>query len=441
MDFKLTDEQKNVIKTFMKFLVNPNERYMIINGCAGTGKTTIIKKMLESISKQYKVLKTVMCEDPNKQDFQIILTATTNKAVAVLRELSKNPTVNTIHSTLGLKLVPNYRTGKENLQKTNRFTYLKNTVVIMDEASMLDGDTFKFLEESLQKTSKAVLIGDVFQLAPIQQKVSNMQLLMHKVPTATMSTVMRHGGSILEAATAFREVVQTQEFQDILLSDKVLLVDGPTFKDEVEKAFKDALFSTNTAKVLAWSNHRVMEYNAHLRKIKGLGINFQEGELVITNNPIIAGGQAIPVDSEVAITWLSNNTDIFGIPGRRAEINGGPTLFLPDNPMDAKKLMQTIAKKANSKAMKDNPGERKALWEQYFDIKNTWLDLRSPYASTVHKSQGSSYDQVFIDLYDIGRCNIPSDVARMLYVAISRARKRVVMFGDLPAKYRSPIAA
>jgi len=349
----------------------------------------MIKKMLSSISKQYKVLKTVMCEDPNKQDFQIVLTATTNKAVAVLRELSKNPTVNTIHSTLGLKLVPNYRTGKESLQKTNRFTYLKDTVVIMDEASMLDVDTFRFLEESLQKTSKAVLIGDVFQLAPVQQKVSNMQLLMHKVPTAIMSQVMRHDGPILEAASAFREVVQTQVFQDILLSDKVLLVDGPTFKEEMEKAFINPLFSINSAKVLAWSNIRVQEYNMHLRKIKGLGNSFQEGELAITNNPIIAGGTVTPVDSEVAITWLGDEILIEEVLGRNAEINGEQVLFLPNNPMDTKARMQAIAKEANSKAMQDNPHERKELWTRYFNIKNTWLDLRSPYASTVHKSQGS----------------------------------------------------
>ena len=441
MDFELTDEQKNVIKTFMRFLVNPNERYMIIQGAAGTGKTTMIKAMLKSIQKQYKVLKTLLCEDPKKQDFQILLTATTNKAVAVLRELSRDPTVKTIHSTLGLTLNQNSYTGQEYLRKNQNFGPLQNTVLIMDEASMLDGDTFKFLEEALQKTSKAVLIGDVFQLAPVNQKMSHMQKLMHKVPTATMKTVMRHSGPILEAATAFREVVQTQVFQDILLSDKVLLVDGPTFKDEVEKAFKDNLFSTNSAKVLAWSNNRVMEYNAHLRRIKGLSTSFQEGELVITNNPIIAKGQIIPVDSEVEITWLGGDVTQYGVPGRQAEINTNIMLFLPDNPMDAKKLMQAIAKKANSKAMKDSPWERKELWTQYFNIKNTWLDLRSPYASTVHKAQGSSYDQVFIDLYDIGRCNIPSDVARMLYVAISRARERVIMFGDLPAKYRSPTTA
>ena len=100
--------------------------------------------------------------------------------------------------------------------------------------------------------------------------------------------------------------------------------------------------------------------------------------------------------------------------------------------------MQRIAKKAKAT---DEPKERKQLWSQYFDIKDTWLDLRSQYASTVHKAQGSSYDEVFIDLWDIGRCNRPSDTARMLYVSISRARKRVILSGELPEKYRSFVAA
>ena len=42
---------------------------------------------------------------------------------------------------------------------------------------------------------------------------------------------------------------------------------------------------------------------------------------------------------------------------------------------------------------------------------------------------------VFIDLDNIGSCNNPDQVARMLYVAISRARNRIFLFGKLPAKY------
>ncbi|TJX44050.1 MAG: hypothetical protein E5W21_23175, partial [Mesorhizobium sp.] len=74
-------------------------------------------------------------------------------------------------------------------------------------------------------------------------------------------------------------------------------------------------------------------------------------------------------------------------------------------------------------------------WTRMFYLKNNFADLRPRDAATVHKSQGSTYETVFVDLGNISTCNIPSQTARMLYVAFSRARSRVVLYGDLAAKY------
>jgi exodeoxyribonuclease-5 len=70
-----------------------------------------------------------------------------------------------------------------------------------------------------------------------------------------------------------------------------------------------------------------------------------------------------------------------------------------------------------------------------FEIQEAFADLRPTHAATAYKAQGSTYGTVFIDLHNIGKCNIPSTVARMLYVAITRASNQVVLFGELPAKY------
>ena len=436
MEFEYSDDQKNAIKAFMKFLINPKEKFMIIQGNAGTGKSTMIKAMIEAMNKEYKLLQTLLCQNPKEDKFEIILSATTNKAAAVLCELSNNPTVRTVHSTLGLVLKKNFHTGTEDLVKTNRWMPLNNTILIMDEASMLDQITFDYMNETLIGKSKAVLIGDVFQLAPIKQKKSTMQTMLHNIPTATMNKVLRHGGDILEAANAFREVVKTNCFEDILLSDAVIHIDGPSFKKEVVTAFLDPKYTPEKAKILAWSNDRVQEYNRYLRKARGLGERFQKEESVVTNNPIINDGHLIPVDTEVKITHVYGETTKHKVNGQEVIINGIITAFLPDNYKDAKILMKKLAKEANSKEIQNDPKRKKELWEEYFNIKDTWLDLRSQYASTVHKAQGSSYDKVFIDLDDIGRCNIATDVARMLYVAISRSRKRVILSGELPAKYR-----
>ena len=76
-------------------------------------------------------------------------------------------------------------------------------------------------------------------------------------------------------------------------------------------------------------------------------------------------------------------------------------------------------------------------FENYHIAKELFADLRPSHACTVHKSQGSTYKTVYIDLGDIGSCYEANAVARMLNTAISRASERLVLFGELPLKYRS----
>ena len=64
-------------------------------------------------------------------------------------------------------------------------------------------------------------------------------------------------------------------------------------------------------------------------------------------------------------------------------------------------------------------------------IETQWIDLRNAFACTINKSQGSTFDAVFIDLDDVRRCNSGEQMARMLYVAVSRARNHVYLTGDI----------
>ena len=81
----------------------------------------------------------------------------------------------------------------------------------------------------------------------------------------------------------------------------------------------------------------------------------------------------------------------------------------------------------------------KQLYKQspadYYLFSKRVLDLRMVDASTVHKAQGSTLDTVYIDLDDISKCTQKDLTAKLLYVAVSRARKKVVFFGDLAKRY------
>jgi len=115
-----------------------------------------------------------------------------------------------------------------------------------------------------------------------------------------------------------------------------------------------------------------------------------------------------------------------GLDGYFIELNNQIRVFQPKSQKEVKNLLNAeaiIAKPQNS-------------WGKYFNMKNSFADLRATHACTVYKAQGSTYNTVYINLTDIGKCHQPAVTARMLHVAVTRAANKVVLYGELPAKYR-----
>jgi len=80
------------------------------------------------------------------------------------------------------------------------------------------------------------------------------------------------------------------------------------------------------------------------------------------------------------------------------------------------KLLKLLAKDKESDSWE-------AVELHYFN--NYVADLRPGYAMTIHKSQGSTYKNVFIDVPDILKCRSTELRNRLFYVAISRAQENV----------------
>ena len=121
-------------------------------------------------------------------------------------------------------------------------------------------------------------------------------------------------------------------------------------------------------------------------------------------------------DELVLITGISPPEVEHGIKGRYYTLNYVVTAFCPDSFQEAHKRYVQAVK-----------GKELRVAEQ---IDKDWVDLRSVYACTINKSQGSTYDKVFIDLDDLKGCRNNEQIARMLYVGVSRARHQVILTGD-----------
>jgi hypothetical protein len=239
-----------------------------------------------------------------------------------------------------------------------------------------------------------------------------------------MNEIVRNSGHILNTGTQFRRTVETGIFNPIHFNNHdVIHCTGAEFRNLVEASFGDPNWDPSKSRILAWTNERVQQYNKHIRSYLNLPEKFQAGEAVITNE-YITGTRSYhkSVDSWVRITRVMPDPVIqYGIVGYMVELDGVHVGFLPDDHKKTKDLLKKLAKEKECK--------------KYFEIKETWLDLRPIYASSVHKAQGSTYETVFLDLFDIGQNWNATDVARLLYVGFTRASKKVVCYGYLPDRY------
>ena len=410
----LTNCQEKAAKQFLSFLITP-EKHMVLSGSPGTGKTFMLNHMIEMLPNSHRIA-TIMGAEPITN---IAVTATTNKAAEVLQERFQSIDVRTIHSTLGLTVKDNYQTGETTTIKGKNFTPLKDTLVLMDEASMADSSLLALLEEGTKHNCKIVFIGDHCQLAPVNEEKS--PVFNSGYITSNLTTQMRTSDSpVLTLLNAqMRETVETGVFRKIPHVPGVI--------DFVNAAEMRTLLTENfikeekpNHKILAFTNNSVQQYNQFIRSEKGLPEQFLVGDTVVSNNVVEAGGARTIIEKLYKVRAVGQEIHEDMVKYYNVDVGLGRYLKQPLDYTEVTKLLKQFA------AKKD--------WMNYFRLKNEFSDFRFAYASTVHKSQGSTYDTVYIDLEDISVCRDLSQLARMLYVAISRATTRVVFYGT-PPKY------
>lgn len=412
---QLTNDQLEASTAFTGFLMDDDEKYFVISGGAGSGKSTLIKHLLDTVENEYKMVN--LLKKQKQKQLTIALTATTNKAVAVLREM-ENVEPKTIHSFMGLTIRPNYGTGEEELIPREDAPHIYEHLIIIDEAGLIDKPLFDYIDKNTTKC-KIIFVGDQYQLAPVGYTETIMEQL--SCPKVELKQIVRNTGIIKKSGEQFKNTVKTGAFKAIFSDGKNLHHVTPSaFRKYIDKAFLHQNYDSSYAKVLTWTNGKAVMYNQYIRKLKGYGSQLVTGETAVTMKPIMNGRVRYHIDAEVEIIHVEPAI-LRNISGCYITLACGQRSFLPDSYQDTKKLLKTFAKYKN--------------WEEYFNVKDSWFDLRSSYASTVHKSQGSTYKNVFIDLADIGKCYVASDTARMLYVAITRASDNVIVCGNLPPRY------
>lgn len=397
-----------------------------ISGPGGVGKTFLMSYIIDTVIPRYHETCKMMGIEPRYPEFAV--TATTNKAASVLSRATKQD-AGTIHSFLGVKPKEDFKTGKSTLVKTNQWKVHENMILFVDEASMIDSELY-YLIHAAMHNSKIVYLGDHCQLAPVMERIS--PVYRNNIEMAELTQPMRNAEqpALIEVCNQLRTTVETGEFHPIKIIPGVIdHADDWMMENEIAQAFEEQTFDS---RILAYTNKRVMDYNEHIRELRKLPSEYVPGENLINNSAIQLEQTMMHGEQEFTLCSLSNETETVALPhDGKLEVKsaiivarGGVKGLKVKLPVDRDHFQDLIKFYGR---MKD--------FQTYFDLKNTYPDLRPADACTVYKAQGSTYDTVFIDLADISTCTNPRQAARMLYVAFSRAKSRIVLYGQLADRF------
>lgn len=389
----LTQEQEQAKQQLLDFLSKNDTGSIILQGIAGTGKTTLIKSVYEEWNNQQKLLKII---DENTLIRPWEFTATTNKACQALQESIGKPCI-TIHRLLKLTV------GYDGLRPITVNHVLQPSIIVIDECSYIDYKLLDYIKTQA-KDCQIIYMGDKTQLPPVGWNHS--PVFVQKYPTVHLTKQLRqiHSPNIASFCRALQSYIELpMDFPKLVPNQEIIHLSKTDFDEKI-------LNISDKDKLLLNKNTSVNKYNKQIFKNKHGRDEYKTGDVLINNHYV----HGINTDEMVSIDDIQEN-EYLGVKGYDVSIRHHD-YFLPKKQSAIKSVYRQLNQIDALKAK---------------TLKGIWIDLRPPYACTVHKSQGSTYDNVYIDLNDFKTIRDLSQLAKLLYVAMSRARHKIYLTGDI----------
>lgn len=451
---QLTRGQFMAADRFLDFLHSDAMRFAI-SGTAGTGKTFLMGHLASRVMDQYRTSCKLLEAKPEFTG--CVFTATTNKAAEVLGEALGHDDVRTIHSFLNLKVKENHQTGKTTLDRNRNWAPIRAKIIVfIDECSMVDQALYAEILAALPGC-KLVFVGDHAQMAPVGEQQSAIYEGLDETTLVTLTEPVRNAGqpALVSLCAQLRDTVETGIFHPIRASEAVHYLDDEDMADGLNYFFKDL---DPSCRVLCYTNSRVQTYNDYIReKVRGRPPEPVAGDVMVLAQAYARGKLNLSVETELEVISVGSIEDVSileqeieledldllhrasNYKGR--QLSAGPTIRGRDITVrrvgshHGQQITLTLAENREDVTQKLKEFSSRKAWSEYFALKGAFADLRHKAACTVYKAQGSTYDAVFVDIGNIGTSYDAAQVARMLFVAISRARSAVYLYGTLPPRY------
>ncbi|MBO5206056.1 MAG: ATP-dependent RecD-like DNA helicase [Clostridia bacterium] len=372
---------------------------MILTGGPGTGKTTVVRALL-SIYKSIGA--------------RVVLAAPTGRAAKRMSEATSEE-AKTVHRLLEV--------DKDEYQGTffsrNAKNPLREDVVIVDEASMLDLHLMASLMRALSRGTRLVLIGDSDQLPSVGAgNVLSDMIRSERIKTVELDEIFRQSKESLIVTNAHRinegeapllNVTDSDFFfvrrdrEDTvpetiasLVTERLPKTYGKSIKDDIQVISPSRKGIGGVDNLNAVLQEKINPPAKFKREHSAHGTVFREGDRVMQ------------VQNNYEIEWEKNGICGMGL------FNGDIGVISEINERD-EKLSVVFDDKI-------------AVYD--FDMLD---ELELSYAITVHKSQGSEYPVVIVPMYS---CPIPLMTRNLFYTAVTRAKRMVILVGRSDIAYR-----
>lgn len=444
-----TNSQLRALSELEKFATD-DRKVLTLEGQAGTGKTYIVKYFLDNIY--------------NKP---VCVTAPTHKAVRVIEKATGRKGL-TFHSLHGLRPntdIANFNINNPQFDPLAEAKISNYRLVIVDECSQINKglDILNKNRAELYNT-KILYIGDSFQLPPINETMSN--TFNGNIIKLTEVVRQSEDNILLKLFPILRNDISTGNTNFVKaifenqngLNDKkegYLLLNKDNFDELLNIKFSNNKLNN---RFLAFTNDTVNKYNYFIRSL----LNNSSNILTKVDNTTAYK----TIFDEFLTPTITNSTDyiIRKIVNRTNDQNmnvyfvdfvsefgeiSNTVQIINHRDIDTYKRYIRLLSKLHYNAMTAMAGRRREAWKEYYNYKNSILsmvnipleykgievdkDLSYSYGLTIHKSQGSTYDNVFVPIKDIYYNKYGNRVPdikfanKLLYVALSRAAKQAII--------------
>ena len=375
-DIELNEKQQRAILSCLQ------NKISIITGGPGTGKTTVIKTLIE-------ILKS------NSVSFK--LAAPTGRAAKRINE-STFCSAQTIHRLL------EFDVSIMKFKMNENFT-LKLDFLIIDEASMIDIFLANSLLKALPLNAHLVLIGDIDQLPSVGAGNFLKDLIKsEKIPYVQLTEIFRQAQNSLIVVNAHR--INRGEFPTTFLSESKR--DFIFIKEEDPVKVRDHL------------------ENIVKNTLKKYHIEIDNSIVLVPMNKGIVGAHKLNLDLQRII-----NPDI----SKKSILRIGYTFRLGDRVMQIRNNYDKFIFNGDLGIIEDIDIDEKKLFIRFdkklFEYEYAELDeVVLAYAISVHKSQGSEYDAVIVPIFTQHFTLLQRN---LIYTALTRAKKLCIFIGQVKA--------